>query len=556
LKKIKYQFINFKLLCTILFWSCASNSPYPFKQQDVIAAQKLYGVEFNETEIDTMMKYLVRNRASYDTTRTFNIEYNESPAMIFNPLPNGFTTPSIEQNTQYDLNKDISIPENYDGIAFYSIFELASLIQTKQITSEELTNFYLNRLEKYNPQLEAVITLIKVEALIKAREMDKEIAEGKYRGPLHGIPYGVKDIISVKKYKTTWGAMPYKDQIIDETAEIVEKLNSAGAILIAKLTSGALARGDVWFNGKTRNPWDLKQGSSGSSAGSAAATSAGLVPFSIGTETWGSILSPSSRCGITGLRPTYGRVSRHGVMTLSWSMDKVGPICRDAKDCALILSIINGSDGRDQTVYNIPFGINFKEDIKSLRIGYIQEIIDKDTTDSGTNGLFALNFLKEIGVTMDSVTLPSSYPFRAFDSILRAEAGAYFDKLIISNQINMMTQQSSSSRANSLRQSRFIPAIEYLQANRLRKRLIQEMFDLFKDYDVIIAPGRGSQQSLITNLTGHPSISIPSGFDNKGRPTSITLIGNLFDEASILRFANFYQEKTDHEDKYPPIFNN
>lgn len=550
----KKPFFNIGLLWVNLFWGCASNSSYPFDQDDVLAAQKLYGVEFNEAEIDTMMKYLARNRSGYDSTRTFNIKYNESPAIAFNPLPPGFTIPSDQVETSFNIPDSISLPEKNKGLAFYSILELASLIRAGHITSEELTQYYLGRLERYNPQLEAVITLIKDEAIIKARSMDKEISEGKYRGPLHGIPYGVKDIIAVKGYKTTWGSEPYKDQVIDETAELVQKLNSAGAILIAKLTSGALARGDVWFNGKTRNPWDLKQGSSGSSAGSASATAAGLVPFSIGTETWGSILSPSSRCGVTGLRPTYGRVSRHGVMTLSWSMDKVGPICRNAEDCALILSVIHGSDGRDQTVYNAPFGLNLNEDVKSLRVGYIQEIIEKDTSASGDNGRAALDVIKNMGVNIDSVSLPSSYPFRAFDSILRAESGAFFDNLVTSGRVNMMVQQTSRSRANSLRQSRFIPAVEYLQANRLRSRLIKEMSDLFKQYDVILAPGRGSQQSLITNLTGHPAISIPSGFDKEGRPTSITLIGNLFDEASILRLAHIYQQQTDHEDKHPPMF--
>ena len=241
-------------------------------------------------------------------------------------------------------------------------------------------------------------------------------------------------------------------------------------------------------------------------------------------------------------------------MTLSWSMDKVGPICRNAEDCALILSVINGSDGRDQTVYNAPFGLNLNEDIKSLRVGYIQEIIEKDTSASGDNGRAALDVIKKMGVNIDSVSLPSSYPFRVFDSILRAESGAFFDNLVTSGRVNMMIQQTSRSRANSLRQSRFIPAVEYLQANRLRSRLIKEMSDLFKQYDVILAPGRGSQQSLITNLTGHPAISIPSGFDKEGRPTSITLIGNLFDEASILRLAHVYQKQTDHEDKHPPMF--
>jgi Asp-tRNA(Asn)/Glu-tRNA(Gln) amidotransferase A subunit family amidase len=432
--------------------------------------------------------------------------------------------------------------------------ELAALVKSKQITSLELTQFFLARLKKYDPILKVVITLTEERAIDRAHQADKEISAGNYRGPLHGIPYGVKDIIAVKGYKTTWGSEPYKDQVIEETATVVKKLDDAGAVLVAKLTSGALARGDVWFGGKTLSPWDTTQGSSGSSAGSASATAAGLVPFALGTETWGSIISPSTRCGVTGLRPTYGRVSRSGVMALSWSMDKVGPICRSAADCAVVFETIRGVDKADPMTTEASFNHNWHIPVQELKVGYLNETFEKDTTNSGENGRAALEIFKEMGVELKPVKLPDDFPFRTFDIILRAEAGTFFDELLLSNRDDLMIEQTKRSRVNSLRQSRFIPAVEYIQANRHRSRLIESMQKLMKDYDVVISPQRGGNQTLITNLTGHPAISVPAGFDEKGRPTSIILVGNLYDEASILALAKKFQDATDFEDARPPIF--
>ena len=544
------------IITLLLLVGCASKSPYPFDLEDVKSAQRLYGIDFSDSKIDTMIGYLAQNKVAYDTTHSFNIQFNEWPAVVFDPLPDGFVLSEDNESILITDTTDISTVLERKQIPFLSVLELGYFIRTRQISSFELTKLFLDRLSHYDHQLKAVITITKDDALYKAKQLDRELISGKYRGPLHGIPYGLKDIIAVKGHKTTWGSEPFKNQVINETAELVEKLDEAGAILVAKLTSGALARGDVWYGGKTRNPWDLEQGSSGSSAGSASATAAGLIPFAIGSETWGSILSPSSRCGVTGLRPTYGRVSRHGVMALSWSMDKVGPICRNAQDCAIIMSIINGSDGRDRSVYNMPFGVDLTADITTIKVGVIQSIVEKDTSDSGSNGKAALDKLNEMGVKINSITLPKAYPFRLFDTILRAESGAYFDQLVRSGQVDLMVQQTKNSRANSLRQSRFIPAVEYLQANRLRKRLINEMAELFQTVDVIIAPGKGSEQSLITNLTGHPAISIPSGFDLKGRPTSITMIGDLFEEALIIKLAHAFQQHTNHHSQIPPLFSN
>ena len=525
-----------------------------FTEADVKASQRLVGLNFTQAEIDTMYNYLLRNRANYDTMRTFALDYNSLPAIQFNPHPTDFQIPLNQKPITWEIPETISLPENINDLAFYSVMELAALVKSKQITSLELTQFFLARLKKYDPILKAVITLTEKRAIDRAHQADKEISAGNYRGPLHGIPYGVKDIIAVKGYKTTWGSEPYKDQVIEETATVVKKLDDAGAVLVAKLTSGALARGDVWFGGKTLSPWDTTQGSSGSSAGSASATAAGLVPFALGTETWGSIISPSTRCGVTGLRPTYGRVSRSGVMALSWSMDKVGPICRSAADCAVVFETIRGVDKADPMTTEASFNHNWHIPVQELKVGYLNETFEKDTTNSGENGRAALEIFKEMGVELKPVKLPDDFPFRTFDIILRAEAGTFFDELLLSNRDDLMIEQTKRSRVNSLRQSRFIPAVEYIQANRHRSRLIESMQKLMKDYDVVISPQRGGNQTLITNLTGHPAISVPAGFDEKGRPTSIILVGNLYDEASILALAKKFQDATDFEDARPPIF--
>lgn len=549
------------LIPALLLFSCTymgslrdGSKDAPFSKADVRASQRLMGLNFTEAEIDTMYDYLLRNRAGYDTMRTFALSFNDLPALRFTPHPGGLEAPGETANVEWAIPHDVVLPENREDIAFYSVMELASLIKSRQVTSEELTLLFLERLRKYDPILKAVITLTEDRALTQARRADEEIANGEYRGPLHGIPYGVKDIIAVEGYKTTWGSEPFRDQVIHETATVVERLDEAGAVLVAKLTSGALARGDVWFGGKTVSPWDTTQGSGGSSAGSAAATAAGLVPFAIGTETWGSIVSPSARCGVTGLRPTYGTVSRKGVMSLSWSMDKVGPICRSAMDCAVVFDAIRGSDEADPMSIDAPFDIDWSRPIEDLRLGYLADAFEEDTTESGENGRAALDVFREMGVELKPVDLPTGFPFRTFDIILRAEAGAFFDELLLSNRDDLMVQQTKRSRANSLRQSRFIPAVEYLQANRHRTKLMKAMSELMKDYDAVISPQRGRNQTLITNLTGHPALAIPAGFDEKGRPTSITLMGNLYDEASILKLAHLFQKRTDFDDARPPLF--
>ncbi len=511
------------------------------------------GLEFEKTAIDTMYRYLERNRRGYDSLRKYKVNNETFPALTFDPHPAGFEIPTGRVENVFNIPTDVELPSNKEELAFYSIPQLASLIRSRKISSVELTELYISRIKRYDGQLKSVITITEELAMQQAKKADQEIAEGYYKGILHGIPYGVKDLMTVEGYPTTWGSGPYRDQQFDYTATVVKKLEERGAVLIAKLVSGALARGDVWFGGKTKNPWDLSQGASGSSAGSGSATAAGLVAFSLGTETLGSIVSPSTRNGATGLRPTYGRVSRHGVMSLSWSMDKVGPICRSVQDCEIVFDAIYGHDPKDPSTNEASFeGIN--QSPQSLKVAYLKRDIDRDTTDTGDHLRRALRAFREMGVEPEAIAMPGDYPYAVFDIILRAEAGAFFDELVTSGAVDEMVEQTTGSRANSLRQSRFIPAVEYIQANRQRRRLIEEIHELFKDYDVIIAPTFRGRQLFVTNLTGHPALSLPTGFDRKGRPTSLTLLGNLYEEGSILSLAKAFQKVTDYHLQQPPLF--
>jgi Asp-tRNA(Asn)/Glu-tRNA(Gln) amidotransferase A subunit family amidase len=485
------------------------------------------------------------------------LKFTTAPALYFDPRPDHFVPKARAGQSDWKLVKEVSLPETDTQIAFLSVTELSALIKSGKITSTRLTQIYLDRLKKYKDTLLAVVTITEELALKQAAKADYEIKQGIDRGVLHGIPYGIKDLFSTPGYKTTWGAEPYQNQVIDETAAGIKRVEDAGAILVAKLTSGALARGDVWFGGKTKNPWDLKQGASGSSAGSASATSAGLVAFAIGTETLGSIIAPSARCGVTGLRPTFGAVSRAGCMTLSWSMDKAGPIARSAQDCAIIFNVIKGKNNseQDRSVVDYPFSFNPPLTLNGYKIGYFKKLFDKkDTSKVKVNDSISLEKFRELGAVLEEVKMPDSIPFDAFDIILRAEAGASFDDLVREHRDRLLSEQTKESRANSLRQSRFISAVEYLQANRHRTVLIEKFNAMIKGFDFILSPTNGKDVSLATNLTGHPAITIPNGFDKKGRPTSITLIGNLYDEGPLLEAAYLFQQATDFEEKHPARF--
>jgi Asp-tRNA(Asn)/Glu-tRNA(Gln) amidotransferase A subunit family amidase len=356
----------------------------------------------------------------------------------------------------------------------------------------------------------------------------------------------------VKGYPTTWGAVPYKGQLIDYNSTVFNKLEDAGGVLLAKLSMGELAMGDVWFGGLTRNPWDITQGSSGSSAGSACSVSAGLLPFAIGTETWGSIVSPSTICGVTGLRPTFGRISRTGAMALSWSMDKVGPICRTAEDCAIIFNTLRGKDSLDPSTINAPFNYTSKLNVKNLRVGYLKLNFERNY-DLKENDSLTLIKLEALGYKLIPVELVPDVPLQDLSIILEAEAGAAFDLLTRSGDEDKMVKQNKDSWPNIFRASRFIPAVEYINANRLRTKLIRQINEIVQKFDVLVVPSLEDESQLLFNLTGHPCITFPNGFTTKGMPTSITFVGNLYDEGMIVSAANQFQLVTNFNKKHPPL---
>ena len=530
--------------------SCAQER---INQDSLDVTGKVFGLHFTKSEIDSLRTGVEDNLKSYLQIRKYSLKNDVPPALAFNPVLPGMSFESRQEIINWSYHKGLSRPESDADLAFMPVMKLASLIKDKKITSTALTKIYLERLKKYGDTLQCVITLTEALALEQAKRADEEIAAGKYKGPLHGIPYGVKDLLAVEGYKTTWGAMAFKDQVINKNATVVSKLEEAGAVLVAKLTLGALAWGDVWFDGITKNPWNLRQGSSGSSAGSASATAAGLVGFSIGTETWGSIVSPSTRCGVTGLRPTYGRISRNGAMTLSWSMDKIGPICRSAEDCAIVFNAIYGPDSLDATLIDLPF--NYKNDVnlRDLKVGYFESLFEGDYGNK-KNDSMSLVALRDLGTTLIPVKLPEDIPADALAFILSAEAAAAFDDLTRSNRDSLLVRQIKNAWPNVFRTARYIPAVEYIQANRLRYLLQIAFHKMIRDYDVIVSPSFEGSQLLITNLTSHPCVVTPNGFDQNGSPTSISFIGNLYDEASILAVARLFQEATDFDEKHPTLF--
>jgi Asp-tRNA(Asn)/Glu-tRNA(Gln) amidotransferase A subunit family amidase len=519
--------------------------------KDIESAEKIAGLRLTGKERKMMLRGLRRNLGSYEEMRRITLENHVPPAIQFNPVLPGMSLNEQSSSVSMSTDPGIQVPENIDELAFYPVTSLAQLIRSQKITSVELTKMYLARLKKYGPRLECIITLTEKLAMKQAKMADEEIATGHYRGPLHGIPWGAKDLLATKGIRTTWGAMPYKDQIIDEDATVVERLKEAGAVLVAKLTMGALAMGDVWYGGKTKNPWNLEQGSSGSSAGSAAATSAGLVGFAIGTETLGSIVSPSTRCGVTGLRPSYGRVSRYGAMALSWSMDKIGPICRTVEDCALVFHAIQGPDGRDLTIIDAPFVWDPSSDLQEIRVGYLKKAFEQKSTTQ-KHDQAALEALRSLDIEPIPLELPD-FPARAISFILGAEAAAAFDELTRSGKDDLLVRQGRGAWPNSFRQARFIPAVEYIQANRLRTLLMQKMALVMGEIDVFITPTYGGNNLLITNLTGHPAVVVPNGFDEKGNPVSISFIGALFGEGKALRVAKAYQDATGFHLKHPEL---
>jgi len=550
-------------------------------------ALAISGVSFGEDDQKSMLTAVNASLSRYEEIRNLHIPNNVAPPFYFSPLTPGMKVNRTREPLRFST-PTVKRPANLEDAAFWPVAQLAQLIKTRQCTSTELTKMYLARLHKYNEKLNCVVTFLDEVALAQAKQADSEISAGKYKGPLHGIPWGAKDIIAVKGYKTTWGSGAYKDQMLDEEASLVEMLRDAGAVLLAKLTTGELAQGDQWFGGQTKSPWNIEQGSSGSSAGPASATAAGLVAFGIGSETSGSILSPSARCGVTGLRPTFGRISRYGVMALSWTQDRMGPLCRYAEDCALVMSVIARPDGRDLSVSEIPFNYNAHLDIRKLRMGYLDGAFE-ETRDPLAKKADeqTMEQVKALGLKLVPVKVPE---WTIDTSSIGVESGVFFDDLIRSGRDKQMT---NPGRANSFRTSRMIPAVEYLQSQRARSMMMAKLAEATADVDVYLVPvnsggggpaggrgrggvvpdasaaaagrgragggGGGFNRSVVgrhfsmANLACYPALNVVNGFAESGTPLNITFYARPFGEAELLALGKAYQDASGFHLKRPAL---
>lgn len=542
--------------------SAVAAGPAAFAQEEkkgtitpeiLMDAEKAIGLEFSAPERELMRKGLDELLEDYKKIREVRIDNAVPPAVRFDPVLPGM---KLEGESGFQLSAGGEMPSSVKELPFFTVTQLGRLLRTGRVNSVGLTKVYLDRLRKLDPVLHAVISYTEERALAAAERADRELEMGMDRGPLHGIPWGAKDLLAVKGYKTTWGSVPFKDQVIDQDAAVVERLDAAGAVLVAKLSLGELAWGDVWYAAMTRNPWNPEQGSSGSSAGSASATAAGAVGFTIGSETLGSIVSPCTRTGCTGLRPTFGRVSRHGAMALSWSMDKLGPICRSVEDCAAVFQAIHGPDGRDTTVVDAPFRWDPDMDVRKLRVGYLKSVFEEKPQEGREEwhalDLAALGDLRKLGIELKPIELPK-LPIDALGLILTAEAAAAFDELTRSGQDDRLVRQIEQAWPNVFRQGQMIPAVAYLQANRIRTMAMREMDRILSDVDVYVSPTYGGNNLLLTNLTGHPSVVVPNGFRKDGTPTSITFLGRLFGEGEALALAKAYQDATGWHLKRPRL---
>jgi len=512
-------------------------SPEMVKQAEWIA-----GITLTEEERKATAKTLAETLGELDALRKVPLGYDVPPALTFYAEPPRPAAAIVRGGVALLPSEPVKRPSSDEDLAFLTVAELAALLRSRQVTSTELTKLYLARLKRFDPLLKCVVTYTESLAFEQAKRADAEIAAGKYRGPLHGIPWGAKDLIAYPGYPTTWGATPFREQKLDVKATVAERLDAAGAVLVAKLSLGALAMGDKWFGGRTNSPWDPRRGSSGSSAGSAAATAAGLVGFSIGSETLGSIISPCRACGATGLRPTFGRVSRTGCMTLAWSMDKIGPITRSALDCALVLDAIHGADGLDPAALDHPFTWPSPKPLESLKIGFID---DKRRPLGQRRELLAL---QSLGFNMVPITLPEELPIQAVTIMLSVEAATVFDELTRKH-----VAEGLNSWPDTFRMAQFVPAVEYLRAARIRTRLIRAMAERFEKVDLYVASGLDLP---ITNLTGHPSVVLPFCFtDRDGRPApgSLVLTGKLWDEATLLSAAIAIEARNRDNRQRPPL---
>jgi len=541
------------------------------------AAAVIVGISVTVEQKQMMIDGLEALRKSYGEIRELKIPNSLSPAYVFNPVPGDMVLDAVRMPLKMSAESDVKLSAGVasagltgesDTLAFASVRELAELVKTRKVSSVALTKMYLTRLKKYDPQLHFVITLTEERAMEHSDAADRAIAAGNYRGPLHGIPWGAKDLLAVKGYRTTWGAAGFQQQQFDYDATVVKRLDDAGAVLVAKMTMGALAQGDLWFGARTRNPWNKRQGSSGSSAGSASAVAAGCVGFALGTETLGSISSPSTRCGATGLRPTFGFVPRTGAMALSWTMDKIGPICRVVEDCALVLSAIYGPDGHDLSVRYLKNSF----DVPTLQAGAsdAQKKNHERRSYDTQYGVSSLDQLRKMGVNLIPLKMPD-FPFGAIVPVLEAEAAAAFDDLTRSGRDKLLTGQMPFDWPNQFRVARFYSAVDYIQAMRARTLAIAEMAKLFAQVDVIVTPSGGSQLQA-TNLTGHPAVIVPNGVrgdsapkgdsdedgaltnvGGPGTPVSLTFLGALYSDARLAAFAKAYQDATSFHLQHPRL---
>ncbi len=568
-------------------------------------AAGIAGVNIAPEYRQMMIEGLNAQREASAALRRLHLPNSVPPAYIFDPLPPGARVNQEKKQARYSQAPAIAtMPANLEELAFAPVVELGDLVRRRKVSSTALTQMYLARLKRYNPVLHFVITLTEERAAAQAREADREIAAGRYRGPLHGLPWGAKDLLAVAGYPTTWGAGGFETQHFDEDATVVKRLDAAGAVLVAKTALGALAEGDKWFGGRTRNPWNPNQGSSGSSAGSASATAAGCVAFAIGSETLGSISSPSTRCGATGLRPTFGFVPRTGAMALSWTMDKLGPICRAVEDCAVVMTAIYGPDGQDLATRDAAFNWDADYDWKRLRVGYFKDEFEDDrraaasatpqaaaATPAEKNqeererlraayrarraydrkyDLAALDKLRSMGVELVPVKLPD-LPYGAMVPLLEAEAAAAFDELTLTGRDRLLTEQGPEDWPNTFRTARFYPAVEYIQANRARTLAIRQVSELFKTVDIVVASSN-SEQLVVTNLTGHPALIQPNGVrgddapqppatgtgdddqvGGPGTPVSITFLAGHYEDAKLCAFGRAYQQATGFGRLHPKL---
>ncbi len=542
--------------------------------QTVAAAEDLLGIRYTEAERASMLDNLAGQIALAHQRRAVPLPHDLAPATRFDPRLPGFVMPVALPGHRAAAAGPIPLPDDAQDICFAPVGRLSGWIRNRAITAERLAEMYLDRIARFGPKLECVATVTADLAMEQARRADALLAAGTYLGPLHGIPWGCKDLLDTSGILTAWGAEPYAERVPATDATVVQRLTAAGAVMVAKLTLGALAYGDIWYGGVTRNPWNLNEGSSGSSAGSGSATAAGLVAFSLGTETLGSIVAPSLRCGTTGLRPTFGRVPRTGAMPLCWTLDKIGPMCRSVADTALVLAAINGHDPADPCSIDAPFGFDPAVPVAGLRLGYVPADFEAAGVEDLDRAM--LDHARGLGLTLVELTRPD-LPYGTLMNVLFAEAAASFEHLTLEDADDSLTWQEPGSWPNTFRKARFLSAVDHIQLDRLRRRVMQDMDRAFAGVDAMIGPCLAGPMLIITNFTGHPSLALRCGFrqsptrkplslaearldqgqDGTGEtftvPHAISLYGRLFDEATILCIGAALEARLGVAGRRPPL---